>query len=149
MSLNYYAKQVRVLAEIDAKEQSIVDELRSLSKNTSIELTSIELDDVIFDYFKNMRDSVEDIHIGLFSNGWRFLFNHNDWKYFNSRDTLIEWLDTVEIQSEYGDVISTKDFMDMVNSCEDGKQALNYILHNPKAYEHRNGLRFSKVTDFC
>ena len=144
MSLNYYAKQIRVLAEIDAKEQSIVDELRSLSKNTSI-----ELDDVISGYFKNMRDSVEDIHIGLFSNGWRFLFNHNDWKYFNSRDTLIEWLDTVEIQSEYGDVVSTKNFMDMVNSCEDGRQALTYILHNPKAYEHRNGLRFNKVTDFC
>ena len=149
MSLNYYAKQIRVLAEIDAKEQRVTDELRSLSKNTSIENTSIELDDVIFDYFKNMRDSVENIHIGLYSNEWRFLFNHNDWKYFNSRDTLIEWLDTVEIQSEYGDVVSTKDFMDMVNSCEDGRQALNYILHNPKAYEHRNGLRFSKVTDFC
>ena len=144
MSLNYYAKQIRVLAEIDAKEQSIVDELRSLSKNTSI-----ELDDVISGYFKNMRDSVENIHIGLYSNEWRFLFNHNDWKYFNSRDTLIEWLDTVEIQSEYGDVVSTKNFMDMVNSCEDGKQALNYILHNPKAYEHRDGLRFNIVTDFC
>lgn len=144
MSLNYYAKQIRVLAEIDAKEQSIVDELRSLSKNTSI-----ELDDVISGYFKNMRDSVEDIHIGLFSNGWRFLFNHNDWKYFNSRDTLIEWLDTVEIQSEYGDVVSTKNFMDMVNNCEDGKQAHNYMMHNPKAYEHRDGLRFNKVTDFC
>ncbi len=149
MSLNYYAKQVQVLAEIDAKEQRVTDELRSLSKNTSIENTSIELDDVIFDYFKNMRDSVEDIHIGLYSNKWRFLFNHNDWKYFNSRDTLIEWLNTVEIQSEYGDVVSTKDFMSMVNNCEDGKQALNYILHNPKAYDHKDGLRFNIVTDFC
>ena len=144
MSLNYYAKQIRVLAEIDAKEQSIVDELRAYHKNSSI-----ELDDVISGYFKMLRKEIEDIHIGLFSKGWRFLFNHNDWKYFNSRDTLIEWLDTVEIQSEYGDVVSTKNFMDMVNSCEDGRQALTYILHNPKAYEHRNGLRFNKVTDFC
>ena len=144
MSLNYYAKQVQVLAEIDAKEQRVTDELRSLSKNTSI-----ELDDVISGYFKMLQKEIEDIHIGLFSKGWRFLFNHNDWKYFNSRDTLIEWLDTVEIQSEYGDVVSTKNFMDMVNSCEDGRQALTYILHNPKAYEHRDGLRFNTVTDFC
>ena len=144
MSLNYYARQVQVLAEIDAKEQRILNELRAYHKNSSV-----ELDDVISGYFKNMRDSVENIHIGLFSNGWRFLFNHNDWKYFNSRDTLIKWLDTVEIQSEYVDVVSTKDFMDMVNSCEDGRQALNYNIHNPKAYEHRDGLRFSKVTDFC
>ena len=144
MSLNYYARQVQVLAEIDAKEQRILNELRAYHKNSSV-----ELDDVISGYFKNMRKEVKNIHIGLFTKGWRFLFNHNDWKYFNSRDTLIEWLDTVEIQSEYGDVVSTKDFMDMVNSCEDGRQALNYILHNPKAYEHRDGLRFNIVTDFC
>ena len=54
MSLNYYAKQIRVLAEIDAKEQSIVDELRAYHKNSSI-----ELDDVISGYFKMLRKEIE------------------------------------------------------------------------------------------
>ena len=144
MSTNYYARQVQVLVEIDKLEQRIVEELISFSKKTSK-----ELDDVLLGAFKNMRDNVKDIHIGQYSNGWRFLFNHNDWKYFDSRDTLIEWLNTVEIKSEYGDIISAKDFMDMVNNCEDKKQALNYNLHNQKAFIHKDGLRFSLITDFC
>ena len=85
MSTNYYARQVQVLVEIDKLEQRIVEELISFSKKTSK-----ELDDVLLGAFKNMRDNVKDIHIGKCSNGWRFLFNHNDWKYFDSRDTLIE-----------------------------------------------------------
>lgn len=32
MSLNYYARQVKVLAEIDVKEQRVTDELRAYLK---------------------------------------------------------------------------------------------------------------------
>lgn len=89
-----------------------------------------------------MREEVEDIHIGKTING-RYILNHNNWVYYNNKSSLIEWLNTVEIQSDYGETISTKEFMDIVDksqySCPDPEKS---------GLIEVDGLWFSKSTKF-
>jgi hypothetical protein len=138
MGTNYYGRQIQKLKLLDDLEQKIFAELRSLSKNTST-----ELDDVISEYFQMKRSEIDEIHIGKQSAGWSFCFNHHDWKYFKDRKSLIQWLDTLEIISEYGEVKTTEDF---IKSVDDRNK--NNTDRSLSTNIVKDGLQFSMSTEF-
>ena len=65
-------------------------------------------------YYAITKES-EKIHIGLSNNGWQFLFDHNDWKYFDKSKVAIEqFLSECNIVDEYGEKMDYLDFWNMV-----------------------------------
>lgn len=72
----------------------------------------------------------ERIHIGKSSSGWQFLFNHNNWEYFQkSLESLEKFLDGADIEDEYRTPITTKEFWEMVNSKKDGIDGKEYYTN--------------------
>lgn len=59
----------------------------------------------------------EEIHIGKRSGGWKFLFNHQDGKYFDPhhQESLKAWLDDphYKIVDEYGEEYTFEEFWQM------------------------------------
>lgn len=139
MGTNFYG--IKKSSEMKEKIERIEAELRSLNIST-------ELEDLISDYFGMKSEQSPRIHIGKSSGGWKFHFNHNNWKYFTDRKTLIEWLNTVEIVSEWGEVFSTEDFMEGVDREKDCDYAVAYKFKNPFFYIEKDGLEFSISTNF-
>lgn len=119
MGTNYYA--LRKLSDLD--KQAVKD--------------AVDAEDWL--EVKRLMPSV--VHIGKSSAGWQFLFNHDDWQYFEANlDSLKAFLQGSRIENEYGDNITHEAFWEMV----DNKKG-----HKGDAYYHRYfGLCFSSHTDF-
>ena len=111
---------------------------------------------------------ITEVHLGKRSCGWKFLFNHNDWKYYKDLKSLKKFIKEHEIKDEYGKTITPEEFWQDVKDFEsgiDGKEYYtNWQKHNkgldgvarpytwiPDNYgnEYHFGLRFSTCTDFC
>jgi len=99
MGMNYYIK----LEEFITKESS--DE----------PLTTLE-------EWLNYTVQPKFINIGLSSAGWKFLFDHHDWKYYSNVEELKEWLKNHTIFSEYGDTCTFDEFWEKVQSKQNLKQ---------------------------
>jgi hypothetical protein len=93
--------------------------------------------------FESAKDLMpEKIHIGKSSVGWQFMFNHNDWEYFNqSRDYLELFLEGCIITNEYSEEISYDAFWEMVEMKKDAKFDHQYC-------SEYFGLQFSNYIDF-
>lgn len=78
------------------------------------ELTTQRLFDELQNYVTEMN---EEIHIGKRSGGWKFLFNHQDGKYFDPQhqESLKAWLDNpfYKIVDEYGEEYTFEEFWQM------------------------------------
>lgn len=90
--------------------------------------------------------SSDPIHIGKSSAGWRFLFNTNDWDYYKDWQTFCDWLDTVEITSEYGDTKTKDEFIALIKEKE---LSATQRPTNTDWYIEKDGMQFSKSTEFC
>lgn len=90
--------------------------------------------------------SFDAIHIGKCSAGWRFLFNHNNWDYYHDWENFCNWLDTVEITSEYGEPKTKEELIGLIKEKE-----LSAIQKpsNTDWYIEKDGMQFSKSTEFC
>jgi hypothetical protein len=89
--------------------------------------------------------------------GWKFLWNFNEDKFFNDKESLFEFIRSGSIIDEYGDELNQYEFIEMALSWgqEDGFDAESYYLEYP---EHRNswskperyvdGLRISDSVNF-
>ena len=119
---------------------------------------------------EGIRDILPDrVHIGKKSHGWKFFFNHNDWKYFpESREYLNAFLSQCNILDEYGSNISLEEFWDIATHKEgeiDNKEYFtNWDKYNVDSFsgealpkpnlhygdleEYHDGLLFSTSTDF-
>jgi hypothetical protein len=144
MGTNYYGRQISKIEEVNAKEERIFSELRSYTRSMSA-----ELDGVISEYFEIKRNEIQDVHIGKASGGWSFLFNHNNWEYFTDKESMLKWLETVEIRNEYGVVFTKDEFLKEISTHKDGDYARNAKTVNPQWYVERDGLTFSSSTNFC
>lgn len=69
------------------------------------------------DDYDLLRDLIpEDIHIGKRSAGWKFLFNANNFKYFQpNKESLIKWLKSGQIIDEYDRKFTFEEFWN--NEC--------------------------------
>lgn len=102
---------------------------------------------IINDEFDELKEyNTEPIHIGKYSAGWRFVFNHNNWKYFYDGVGLERWLKSVFIYDEYGDEYSYDDFWELVKSKFDEKTHAPYIDTSHERFEY--GIEFLNSTYF-
>lgn len=82
------------------------------------------------------------IHIGKSSSGWQFLFNHNDWTYFDANTkSLTDFIKNCEIHNEYRDAVTCNQFWVMVDRKSKEKPELQY----GKIYD---GFVFSNWSEF-
>lgn len=104
------------------------------------------------------------IHIAKSSLGWQMIFNHNDWKYYNSLESLKKFIDDNILIDEYEGSVSPEEFWRIF---ETNKRKLNeelykenwHLIHPENSMpSYMNsletneryffGLRFSSSTDF-
>jgi len=85
-------------------------------------------------------DEFKEIHIGKSSVGWQFLFNHNNWKYYQpTQESINDFLQREILAGgafidEYGEKVSLKDFWDMVESEKDGWDLKSYSQYKLKRW---------------
>lgn len=91
------------------------------------------------DFGEAMSLMPEKIHIGKSAAGWRFLFNHNDFRYFNA--DIFAFLKRAQIYDEYGKHISFEDFCKIVQFKSTQREETNYG-------KMINGINFSNYTEF-
>jgi hypothetical protein len=93
---------------------------------------------------KEMIEKHEIIHIGESSARRRFLFNHNNWKYFSGVQEMKNWLKDLEIVSEYGGVVPFEEFWSIVEE----KQKTQNPITDKSWYTIKEGYEFSTPTEF-
>lgn len=89
-----------------------------------------ELKDIINSIEQKEKDNT--IHIGKCSRGWKFLFNHNNWKYYDyTRESIDRFLRACEsLEDEYGNKISVDEFWkNYVDSHASGFNGETYHLY--------------------
>ena len=122
-----------------------------------------------YDEARDIMNEVKDIHIGKRSAGWKFLWDANEFKYFEpTKESLIEWLKSGQIIDEYDQEFTFDEFWnDCLNGFWGGYDAITYEKDYPKrSYWRKNisqfhgipvtngefyidNLRFSVSTDFA
>ena len=122
-----------------------------------------------YDEVRNIIAKVKDIHIGKRSGGWKFLWDANDFKYFEpTKESLIEWLKSGQIVDEYDQEFTFDEFWNKkLDGFWDGYDAItyekdhpgkNYYRHNIKEFHgipvtldefYIDNLRFSIYSDFA
>lgn len=143
MGLNYYA-----IRNVDEAEK---DTLKTL------------LDQERFTELKKSIPKAR-IHIGKYSNGWEFLFNHNNWLYYDSYESLDGFIQEHIIMDEYSRVCTSKELWEMVETqkgkltgeryeeqwdeIHPGMSKPHYMRSGEKTDEEWFGLRFSTSTKF-
>ena len=139
MSTNYYA---RIKPSADEK-QKLINAINNDESNIIVNISQ-EL------YGKRDADNEHGhiIHLGNRACGWKFLWNHNIIRVWNSQIGDYQWehfypltkqgiidfvmREDVEISDEYGKVLSAEEFLDMsFNWCVDGLDNKEYYT-NPK-----------------
>lgn len=123
------------------------------------------------DQYDEVRDiiaEVNDIHIGKRSCGWKFLWDANDFKYFEpTKESLIRWLKSGQIIDEYGQEYNFDEFWnDALDGFWEGYDIVTYEKDHPgenywRTYEKKfhgipvtlgefyiDDLRFSIYSDF-
>lgn len=112
----------------------IEDELNILCQNH--DLTGI------INYINSIQKNIDNscIHIGKRSGGWKFLFNHNNWKYYgHTKKSIMKFLKScAAIQNEYGEDITPDEFWsDYVDKFKDGITGKEYTLKEIKLAEEK------------
>jgi hypothetical protein len=86
------------------------------------------------------------IHIGKSSSGWPFLFNHNNWEYYNTIDELKAFIENSEVIDEYGE--KELDLWELVQM----KQKIPITMFTQSEYSAyyiiKDGYGFSTSTEF-
>lgn len=122
-----------------------------------------------YDEARDIMNEVKDIHIGKRSGGWKFLWDANEFKYFEpTKESLIEWLKSGQIIDEYDQEFTFDEFWNKeLDGFWDGYDAITYEKDYPeRIYWRKNisqfhgipvtkdefyidNLRFSVSTDFA
>lgn len=120
MGTNYYA--IKKISELE--KEDIIKAIRDDNYSVAIDLIP------------------DKIHVGKSSAGWAFLFDHNNWMYFDkNKESVNNFLSECKIFDEYGSQCNLNDFWKMVhNKSKLGKET--------QYGEIIDGLNFSFSTDF-
>lgn len=114
-----------------------------------------------------LENNFHEIHIGKRSGGWKFLFNHNNYSYYDPRDesNVEKFISNplYKLYNEYGEKITPEEFWkEYVDDCSNGLTLKEYYEKNPdmKKYHDdsadseiiikgKHNYRISNYTDFC
>lgn len=98
---------------------------------------SDNLDDAI-DLINELKTNKQGIHIGKSSMGWKFCFDHQNWKYFKKdKQSIIDFINSCELHDEYHCEISPEEFWKLVESKQTGIDNKEYYTNWQK---HNIGL---------
>lgn len=81
------------------------------------------------------------IHIGKRSGGWRFLFNHNNWKYYDySRESIDRFLRSCyQLKNEYDEILTVDQFWkEYVDDYADGFTGEDYAYYELNRAKNKN-----------
>lgn len=127
MGTNYYMKRIPT-----------EDDIQKIT-----ELTKQRMFDKLQEYVNEMNT---DIHIGKRSGGWKFLFNHQDGKYFDPhhQESLKAWLNDphYKIVDEYGEEFTFDEFWQMTRDW-DAHPNNNWDDAAYAKYEREQGNRYN------
>lgn len=116
MGTNYYA---HITAEIPSQDY---EELENLAKKHDQE--------GIISWIQKRQNKFEaaKIHLGKSSYGWQFIFNHNNWKYYDyTKESITRFLEaTTYICDENDHIITIEDFWKLVESKKEGFTGKSY-----------------------
>ena len=145
MGTNYYVREK--LSEKDKKE------MKHLLDNDDIERVSEMIPNAV--------------HIGKNSGGWRFCFNHNNWKHYKNIEELKEFIKNNTFYDEYGRHVDANEFWENVERKENDPDMLDgnryadrweefhgkepkpcYMMRSETGDEEHFGYRFSSSTEF-
>ena len=142
MGTNYY--RIPSEQEMLLKQKTLLDRIQ----NMNISFESINLDfrfiDINLDRlnpWEEFSDGIK-IHIGKRSAGWDFLWNLNNKKYYKDKKSMLTFIKSGRIITEYGELIDTSSFIEMALNW---KGSENKNLQDDK---YIDGLRFSSHTNF-
>ena len=129
MSTNYYAKKIPT-------ESVKLDIIKSIATD-NLELAN-----------KDLSELVKLIHVGKRSSGWRFLFNHNNWDYYDNIPELKEWLKNYLLYTEYGEQVDQLEFWEEIESRQVSQKSALTHSGNPSWYIIKDEYEFSSSSDF-
>ena len=133
MGTNVYAHKIKIAEDPDFKK--ILNKIVKSIQNEDFEL----LDELNEERVNKWNSNI--VHIGKRSGGWKFLFNHNNWKYYDyTRESINNFLKSCyKIVNEYGQEITPeefwKEYVDDMSDGMNGKQYCEYELDRAKAKE--------------
>jgi hypothetical protein len=104
MGTNYYAIPIKKIDELKNKKKLSIEEAGTMKG----------LIPIIKEYFNSQIDKIKPIHIGKSSAGWEFLFNLNEKKYYNDRESLILFLKNNKIVNEFSIEFSFDEFWNTI-----------------------------------
>lgn len=87
-------------------------------------------------FLTNLNLVEAEIHLGQYANGWVFICDHNDWKYYKTVDEFKEFIKRGNIINEYGMTIHFDDFWKMATET---KGTIRGDLHNEIYFHETSG----------
>lgn len=108
--------------------------IRKLPNSIKGKLCELFKNDLYDEAMSLFNDNYEKIHIGKQSYGWKFLFNYNNFKYYDlNRDSIDLFLrnNDILLYNEYNEPIDIDEFWEMVNKNNDKLDNKKYYANSP------------------
>lgn len=134
-----------VYAYIKSIDDSVYDRYAELAKKHDIEGIK-RLNEEVADF---ERENI--VHIGKRSGGWKFLFNHNSWKYYGyTKESINSFLKSCyKIENEYGEELTVDEFWkEYVDDFKNGFNGEQYELKEIESAKENEKLPFEKRSQF-
>lgn len=156
MGTNYYRKRILTKEEksnlIKAIEEDRITSFTYIKETAKVPWETVSSKDL---------EIPLKVHIGKNSWGWRFLFNSNNFKFYEAnKESIQQFIESGILEDEYGEQHTFIDFWENCVEKNKNKYTLKQYYHdnpqnnmykvNSSEYEKViNELRFSLQTDFC
>lgn len=89
---------------------------------------------------EELKEMNRGIHIGKSSCGWKFCFDHNNWKYFKqNKQSIVDFINSSNIKDEYDREITPDEFWKLVESKKDDIDSKEYHTNWDKYNKDVNG----------
>ena len=163
MGTNYY--RIPLAEEVEKKRKILVVQIETMELNPSdieggFRFISPNKD---WEWFSPWDMFMEDmnVHLGKRSMGWKFCWNFHDKKYYDDKQTLIDYVLSGRVVDEYGEEINSQEFLSMAfdwgepdgwvhdEKYEEVQRSEGGHIWGPKYHDKIiDGLRVSSSTDF-
>ena len=164
MGTNYY--RIPKASEIEQRKERLKAQIDSMPITPSFIENDFRFIDNPNDEWSSLSPWDEfvdgtNIHLGKRSSGWKFCWNFNDNKFYQDKESLLNFIRSGRVVDEYGQEMNVEEFITMAlewgqpNGLVADEEYFNTTNHhswmsNPEAYHDRiiDGLRVSSSTEF-
>lgn len=163
MGTNYY--RIPTVEEVKKRRDILVVQIETMELNPSdieggFRFISPRKD---WEWYNPWEMFMEDmsVHLGKRSSGWKFCWNFHNNKYYNNRQTLIDYVLSGRVVNEYGEEIDPQEFLNMAfdwgepdgwvhdEKYEERQRLEGHRVWGPKYHDRIiDGLRVSSSTEF-